>query len=315
MREVVTFRFADQQLVGTLHRAAAPEASSVASASEHKRLAFLWLNSGYLPRSPAGDVISHLSDRFAEENGVWSFRIDLPGLGDSQGSLSDDTQTYFSRVARGLNVPAANAVAREVCERFGFDAVVMGGICGASITSIYAADAAESGPIAGLVLLDPSFKLVQPFQGIPKTSGQAPARPPLLRRLKETVVGLRIHVLEREWGQFLRRIWRRCKPYFAPLRRALRSIRGGARLPTDANRPLLDAFRRLARRGLPMLVVLAGDEHEYKERFDYVGLGLREAGGAITRHFLRGTNHAFIEGNGESEVRQRVTAWLRRAPG
>jgi hypothetical protein len=311
MREIVLFHFAGQQLVATWHRSSGASTGPVASLGS-KRVALLWLNSGYLPRSPAGDVISRLSDQFADEHGICSFRIDLPGLGDSQGTLSDDTQTYFSRVARGLNVEAANAVAHDVCERFGFEGVIMGGICGASITSMYVANQADSAPIVGLVLLDPSFKLVQPFEGLPKAADQRPVRPSVRKRLKSGIAGLRIFVLQRSWGQFLWRQWRRCKPYLPPLRSAVRWLRDASYLPPDANHALFDAFRRLARRRLPMLVVLAGDEREYAERFDYVGLALRDGGTAITRHFVGGTNHAFVEGNGESEVRQRVADWLQR---
>jgi hypothetical protein len=303
MREIVTFQFEGQQLVGTLHRPDQPIDRRFS-----KRLVLLWLNSGYLPRSPAADVISHVSDQLAQEQGLCSLRVDLPGLGDSQGTLTDDTQTYFSRVTRGLNVDAANAIAKETCARLGFDGVIMGGICGAAITSMFAADSQDLAPIEGLVLLDPSFKLVQPFQALSKSGSQATAD---VRRLslKDMVATARVRVLERPWGQRLRRGWRFVKPAIAPAKKLVKAFRRDAYLPPDANRPLFDAFRRITRRGLPTLVLMPGDERANAERFDYVGLVTRQGADSITRHYIAGTNHAFSEGSGESRVRNCLVDW------
>lgn len=311
MREAVTFQFEGRQLVGTFHR---PADHSLPSGRKNgsKRVAFLWLNSGYLPRSPVGDVISHVADRLAQD-GMASFRFDLPGLGDSQGSLADDTQTYFSRVARGLNVTAANAVAREMCRRYDYDAVLMGGICGASITSIYAADAPDGDTVAGLVLLDPSFKLVHPFQAAPAEPGAAPPPPSLRRRLKTRIQELRLRVLGSGWGQALRNVWRRFKPVLSPLRKVAKSFRGEA-LPSDANQPLFNAFCRLARRRLPILALMAGDRALHAERFDYLDVVLRGSNSSVVRHYLADTNHSFSEAGGKVEVIQHVLHWLSTLP-
>ncbi len=309
MREVITFQFEGQQLVGTFHRPAAWPSVSDPATLGSGRVALLWLNSGYLPRSPVGDVVAHLADRLAAD-GLGSFRLDLPGLGDSQGTLADDTQTYFSKVARGLNVDAANAVARDVCGRLGFKGVIMGGICGASITSIYAAASSESSGIVGLLLLDPSFKLVQPFVAPTGAAAAAPGQAP--DRMKQRLKNFRIRVLETRWGQGLRVAWRRCKPLLSPVRKLNRALRAES-LPADANRPLFDGFCGLVRRQFPMLVLLAGDQALHAERFDYVDVALRSAGPAVTRHYLPATNHSFVEGNGEADVCRLVSAWLAEA--
>jgi pimeloyl-ACP methyl ester carboxylesterase len=302
MREILEINCLNTRLVGTYHSAPVDETRSPA-------LGLLFFNSGFLPRSPVGDLTTRLSDHFAEL-GLPSFRFDMPGLGDSEGDLSADVETFFSQVLAGAHGEIAARLSAELVRRYRLQGLVLAGLCGGAVTSVYAAAARSSNSaIAGLALLDPSFKLITPAP----RPGSKPADSTSAKKTNSsnaTLESWRVKVLSTAAGQHAKRLYRAsAKPVILSVRRAVRRIRGEP-LPKEANMVFIDAMKGVASRGLPMLVLMAGAEEDRTEKFDY----LRHISNGLGRNFLYRylpeTTHSFVEGDGESIVTRNLQQWL-----
>jgi len=84
MRKCIQFELGGQWLRGTCHEP-----------SKSGRVGLLFGNSGWLPRSGRGDLYAHLADALARD-GYWTFRFDMPGLGDSDGDVPADPAELFN---------------------------------------------------------------------------------------------------------------------------------------------------------------------------------------------------------------------------
>lgn len=124
-RELIVLDCLGTRLQGTLHRPAYYPVPTAPRA--HKRVGVLFLNSLSLPRAASGDSAVHWASSIAEQ-GYPSFRIDLPGLGDSDGQASPDLLDFINA---GGFAAAATAVARQLTESFALSGVVIFGHCAA----------------------------------------------------------------------------------------------------------------------------------------------------------------------------------------
>lgn len=256
----------------------------------------LFLNSGTLPRSSRGDLYVRLADSLAER-GFPCFRVDLPGLGDSQGEAPPEYIDFYKLVQEGRYAPSVTAIARELRRRHKLAGLVLLGICGGAQTSIFAAcrKDAEAG-IAGLVLLDLLFFLFQdrgPGTAPPQT---APAK---------ARARLRDWVLRQRWEPLATSVYRR-------LKRLSKRTRAGE-LPADTNRPLLDGLAGLLEGGLPALLITAHPPTQEPPAFDYIGYLAGRAGGRLTHVDIPGTTHSFVENEGPEAVLTAVSGWLERS--
>jgi pimeloyl-ACP methyl ester carboxylesterase len=113
------------------------------------------LNSLSLPRAATGDSSVYWAECFAA-CGYPSFRIDLPGLGDSDGNLPQDLLGFIN--SGGFKSAAAQKV-RELVESFNLSGIVLFGHCAGAVSSLFAA--AKLPECKGLILLDVYFHLPQ----------------------------------------------------------------------------------------------------------------------------------------------------------
>ncbi len=85
-RELITLDGRGVLLRGTFHRPRGSSSDSEPGASTRNRIGIVFLNSLSLPRAATGDSAVYWAESFAD-CGYPSFRLDLPGLGDTAGDI------------------------------------------------------------------------------------------------------------------------------------------------------------------------------------------------------------------------------------
>jgi len=291
MREIV--RIGD--LVGTYH---------AADGTRGKRIAYVFGNSGQVPRDGHGALIARACDGLAAR-GYPCFRFDLPALGDSAGELPNHVEKLYSFVADGGYVDVTLELARTVRDRLGAEGVVVGGLCGAAVTGIYAADRAPD-LVRGLVLLEPEmFRTAPRGQGArPHTSGETTNR---LERLTSKLFSywgwMTVLTMENEYAKYVP----------LPRRAILKVLMDRAELPSVANVQLVEAWQRVVARRTPTLVVTAkGKVREvFFDRINRAALA-RVPTSSMEHVRLEGTNHLLTTGGAIERVTALVESWSDR---
>jgi pimeloyl-ACP methyl ester carboxylesterase len=273
---------------------------------QKKDLGILFLNSGSLPRSSRGDLYAHLSDALSER-GWPCFRVDLPGLGDSQGDVPREFVDYYRLVQEGAYAGGALEVANEMRSRYGLSRLVLAGICGGAQTAVFAAGQDRGQGIAGLALLDMEFFLYR-SPGAPAPTGKKLSTAGRVEAgIARGVAKLRDWVLAQRWEPQATRI------YYG-LRKVVSRTRG-ATPPPDTNAPLLEALSGLLGKGVPVLMLTAHSPIPEPESFDYIGYLAGRAGGRLDHAKIMGTTHSFVENDGEAAVLEAMSAWLGKLAG
>ncbi len=289
MRSIVQIDVDDQRLVGTHHEPANGEAAG------HK-LGVLLLNVAQLPRSGMADLPVEIANRVAA-TGVHAFRFDLPGLGDSPGALPVFVQEHWQLVEDGAHADLVPKIAAELAQRFELDGVILGGLCGGAITSLYATEHDPS-QVKGLIVLEPNYYLVG--MAAPPSPGKAPAASSAPAR----GFGHRLR-----WWLSTNRFGKRFIGLYRVANRLRLAIRG-YRLPPDTNQRMVASSRRLAASGPPMLIIHAASEEKHRLLHKGVFKALpRDHRLEITQ--IHGTNHMLVPGGGKQAVVERVDQWVR----
>jgi pimeloyl-ACP methyl ester carboxylesterase len=296
MREILQVEVCGTKLVGTYHVAADAAAAAHPHDTGQAPVGVLLLNAAQLPRAGLADMSVEMADRLADR-GYPVFRFDLPGLGDSPGDLPEYVLEEWRRVQDGEYALFASALVDQLNRQFGLRGIVLGGLCGGAITSVYASERCESG-VVGLALLEMSF-----FLSNHTAAGDASPSPRMRMRdragIRQMRQALRDRVLATPLGKPARAT-------YALMKRTRDFILGPA-LPADANLPLVESCRRLAARRLPMLVVTAGSKFRTMIRRGVWG---RDRDEPITFVEVEGTNHMLIPGGGKQAVIEHVEAWI-----
>jgi pimeloyl-ACP methyl ester carboxylesterase len=284
-RELITLDRDGVIVRGTFHRPSRSGSGSEPGAGTGNRIGVVFLNSLSLPRAATGDSAVYWAESFAD-CGYPSFRLDLPGLGDTSGDIPLELLNF-------INVGGyASITARkidEMVERFHLLGVVLVGHCAGTVSAIYAA-AAGSGKCKGLVLLDPYFHLPQ-------------AKRPKVRR------GLSDWALKSRIGGALSNIYDRVRDSVLIPRRNTP--------PRNANFGLLGRWKEVASTGLPILFLKAparkarGTKPRVGE-FDYLKyvLGLAGRNSKVVVELIEGTDHSFANRLGRAAVRRHTERWL-----
>ncbi|MGD0892958.1 MAG: alpha/beta fold hydrolase [Terracidiphilus sp.] len=248
------------------------------------RFGILFLNSLSLPRTATGDSAVHWAESCAE-CGYPSFRLDLPGLGDSDGEIAMDLLDFIN--SGGYSTVVAAKV-KELVKRFGLSGVIIVGHCAGTVSALFAAAASKE--CKGLIMMDPYFHLPQMI------------RPKLRQKLSHWARSSRI-------GGFASDIYDR-------LRNMLLIVEG-ERPPRNANFQLLSCWKQVGTAGLPILMLKApglktqGTKPRVGE-FDYIKHLLQLAGqkGRVTVKLIEGTDHSFANRAGRAAVRRDIENWL-----
>jgi len=284
-RELITLDGRGVLVRGTFHRPRGSSFDSEPGASARNRIGIVFLNSLSLPRAATGDSAVYWADSFAD-CGYPSFRLDLPGLGDTAGDIPLELLKFINA---GGYASIASAKIEELVERFDVSGVVLVGHCAGTVSAIYAA-AACAGKCKGLVLLDPYFHLPQAI------------RPKVRQSLSDWALESRI-------GGALSNIYDR-------VRDVLLILRSNAP-PQNANFGLLNRWKDVASTGLPILFLKAparkapGAKPRVGE-FDYLKyvLGLAGRNSKVVVELIEGTDHSFANRLGRAAVGQHIERWL-----
>lgn len=283
-RELIVLDGLGIRIQGTFHIPPSVLSHVPAVQRTQDRTGVLFLNSLSLPRAASGDSAVHWADSIAER-GYPSFRIDLPGLGDSGGHASTD---ILDSINAGGFAPVAAAAAKELVDRFGLSGLVIFGHCAGSVSALYAAVASREA--SGLILLDPYFHLPQ-------------ARRPKVRQ------ELSNWARRSKVGRLLSNTYDRAKNLFLLLR--------GNALPGNANSQLLAGWKQVAAAGLPILMLKAPGIKTHGSRprvgeFDYTGHALKLAGrkSRVSVEFVEGADHSFANRDGREAVQRHIDNWL-----
>jgi pimeloyl-ACP methyl ester carboxylesterase len=263
------------------HRSHNPNCNSPSDVSGNDSMGVLFLNPGFLPSAGPGDTAVYWADSFAKI-GYPSFRLDLPGLGDSDGDLPIKLLEFVHLVNSGCYAPTLSSVARNLTEQFNLSGMVIVGHCAGAVSAIYAASICKE--VKGVVLLDPYFHCPQESTNVRKE--------------------LRGWVKRNRLGGLISNVYDRLK-YVSLLAR-------GNRLPRTANFPLIRCWNQMASAGLPILILKAPMPRPRAGDFDYLRhlqLTSRHKQNIIVEH-VEGTNHAFVKGAGREEVRNHTERWL-----
>jgi pimeloyl-ACP methyl ester carboxylesterase len=292
MRTCIQLQIDGLCLRGTSHEP--PGASS-----EPGRTGVLFGNSAWLPRSGRGDLYAHLSDALARE-GYWAFRIDMPGLGDSDGDLPAEPVDFLHMLQIGRYGPVFGSIAAELKKRYGLENVIMGGHCASATSAVYAALLDNGGVVSGLMLLELGFYTV-PLSAV---SIPAPGRPssPLHNSFARARLAARRLVLNAPGRHVLRALYRRS------LRVSQRLLK--MELPVNSNTKLIEAWGRVMARKVPTLLIKA-HHHAVRPAFDFEAYLKMAQQPCITAVAIEGTTHSLLEGNGGEAVQRHCGEWLR----
>ena len=273
-RELILLNSSGTSLVATCHRP-----HEVGSGSEQSSMGVLFLNALSVPRSASGDSAVYWADSFASF-GYPAFRLDMSGLGDSDGDIPDDLVGFIN--SGGYRESLRNVV-DELVDRYNLSGMTVVGLCAGAVSAIYAA--ASSLKCQGLVLMDPYFHF-------PSTI-RSQARDDLSNWASQNNL-----------GKVLREIYGRMKQIRVNLQKKS--------LPQNANRSLLDSWKKINAKGAPVLVLYAPGAKPRTGEFNYLSYILTLAGSRnqVTVQFVEGTDHSFANLKGRNAVREHTEQWL-----
>jgi pimeloyl-ACP methyl ester carboxylesterase len=283
-RELIVLDGLGVRIQGTYHPASERSSESPSSRGGRDLIGVLFVNSLSLPRAASGDSAVHWADSIAEL-GYPAFRIDLPGLGDSEGKASTDLLDSVN--AGGFASVVASTVGQLV-DRFGLSGMVIFGHCAGSVSALYAS--ASSPACKGVILLDAYFHLPQA------------TRPRVRQELSDWARRSRI-------GRFLSNSYDRA--------RNLRLVLRGSSPPANANTQLLACWKQVSTAGLPILLLQApgikaqGSKPRVGE-FDYIEHVTKLAGrkSRVSIEFVESADHSFANRKGRAAVQSLIGTWL-----
>jgi pimeloyl-ACP methyl ester carboxylesterase len=279
-REIVSVTVNGLCLRGVHHKAGP---GPVGGDHSQRRTGVLLLNHGFLPKSAPGDSAVFWADALAGA-GYPCFRLDLPGLGDSDGAIA---MPMLEFVNAGGYAPYLSAAVKQLVEGFALAGMVVVGHCASSVTALFTA--AQTKECMGLVLTDPYF-----FRVTERTE--------VLRKMGRWASWSRI-------GSFVRRLYVHCKHIPLLFRRG--------QLPKNANWELLACWRQLNSHGAPILILKAPTlaAEGFKARtgeFDYLAYLQTHASpqSRTVLRYIEGTNHSFADPVGRRAVLAEMEHWL-----
>ena len=245
----------------------------------------------------------HLADSLAEQ-GFKCFRVDLPGLGDSQGDLPQEYIEFYKLVQVGTYAGCVVGLVRELRRTYGLTGIVLLGICGGAQTSVFAAAREHNVGVAGLVLLDMPFFLYHSSNSTAQTKADHSLWSRTSARVLRLTAKMHDWVLKQRWEPYATAIYHR-------LQKIANRAKAGS-LPPNTNLPLLRTLCKLLDQGIPALMITAHPQTPEPPSFDYIGYMTNRAGDGLKHAKIYGTTHSFVENDGAAAVQETVSRWLSR---
>lgn len=316
MRKCIEIVVQGLRLRGVVHL---PEPDA---ASEFGGLGVIILHPGFLPRSAQADSAVTLADTLAR-NGIQAVRIDLPGLGDSEGDLPEDSFTFIDTVQEGGFADVACECVDRIKAQLGWQRVIIGGHCGGAITAFFSLASRKRNWLAGMFALDVICYLVRPIRPpVKNAEGSVVQEPPGLRRevlrneirlaLMNTALGGSLQKLAQRGRGLLKRFQPNRGPGPAsPPSGDLDRTPAPGQLPAEANLKLVKCIEQVLKGGLPVLFVSADDPTKPSD-FDYTEYLLSRCAARASHERITGTDHGFISGDGKFRVSECVVRWITK---
>jgi len=282
-RELITLQSSGPLLRATCHW---PQQSDWGLQEGRKEnvIGVLFLNAMSLPRCATGDSAVYWAESFAA-CGYPAFRIDMAGLGDSDGDIPDDLLGVINSGEYAKPLPS---VVKDLVKRFHLSGLVVVGHCAGTVSALFAAAASKD--CKGLVLLDPFFHL-----------------PKMVR--SKTRDDLAEWSSKSSFGGVARKVYNRLKVIRRHFHRNA--------LPANANRSLLKEWGKIASGKMPILLFTAPgmdspNTKRNEDDFDYIEHILKLAGprNEVRVQSIAGTDHSFANRMGRAAVREHVERWL-----
>jgi pimeloyl-ACP methyl ester carboxylesterase len=278
-RELFTLGGDGLLLRGTYHKITGKAANSGSS------VGVVFLSALASPRSLTADSAVFWANAFAD-CGYPSFRIDLPGIGDSYGETPNDLLGF---VNDGGFASITAVKVKELVQTFGLSGAVMFGHCAGATNAIYAAS--ESKECKGLVLMDPYFNL-------PK-SLTSKISPELVHWARRSSL-----------GAVIRATYDRLREFPGALR--------ADELPGDANVGFITRWKKVVSSGIPILILKSpqaaalGSQKLRSGGFDYLGYitSFAVSSEQFTIRTLDETDHSFANRLGRLAVQHHTEVWL-----
>jgi pimeloyl-ACP methyl ester carboxylesterase len=286
-------------------------------------LGVIVLHPGFLPRSAQADSAVVLADLLAR-NGLATVRIDLPGLGDSEGDLPEDSFTFIDMVQDGAFAEIARECVERIQSLLGWNRIIIGGHCGGAITAFFALAARKLPAVVGLFALDVIYYVVRPINPPVRSADGTIVRPATGLRPQALRNEFRLALLKTPIGGPLQRLAQRTREIlkrfrFGPRREPATPTAVDAppaaapdALPAEANFKLLKCIDQVLRTGLPVLFVTADDPTRPSD-FDYTQYLISHYPGLGCHKRIGGTDHGFISGDGKTRVSECVAQWIAGA--
>jgi pimeloyl-ACP methyl ester carboxylesterase len=277
------------------------------------------LHPGFLPRSGQGDFAVALADAIADA-GVMTVRIDMPGLGDSEGDLPEDSFAFIDITQEGGFAEVAWECVERIREQLGLHKVIIGGHCGGAITGFFALSDRKRNGVAGMFALETMFHMVRsaaPVQtaDVPLARGSWGLRREVFRQ------EMRAALLNSQFGGSMQKFVQRTREMLK-FKRTNGASNSGLSvtpekdkasvlkpLPAESNFKLLKSVEQVLKSDLPLLFVTADDPTKPAE-CDYVEYLLSRSAGHARHERLFGTDHGFLSGGGKGRVIECVTKWI-----
>jgi alpha-beta hydrolase superfamily lysophospholipase len=254
--------------------------------AEPNRIGILFLPGFPMPRSAHGDSAVYLATSFADL-GYSSFRIDLPGIGDSYGDVPAELLQF---VIRGGYESVVASLTKQIVDRYKLTGMVILGHCAGAVSAIFAASSCEA--CLGLVLLDVPFHVQSPGS----------------KKVKNAMFYWSTRT---RLGAALSKVYDHCRNIYLHLRRNAP--------PKNANVGLLKRWKTVASADLPILLLNAPAPKATGAtprvgKFDYLQHILKLAGNRsrVEVRIIEGANHAFSNSVAREGVRREVEDWMPR---
>jgi pimeloyl-ACP methyl ester carboxylesterase len=307
--EAVTFQNrAGQKLFGTVHRPARARAGMPA---------VLLLSPGVKMRVGPGRLYLPLTDMLTAE-GFTVLRFDFFGLGDSEGELAEKMlPDVYNHIEVGRYVDDTLAALDWLRDEQGFQRFVLGGLCGAAITALLAAQ--RDPRVEGLLSLGMTVTLASNAATPAKYMSGAELdamRGLYIRKLLNPSAWLRFLTFRSDysvaWHAMLRLIRKpKPKPVAASAEAPIPAEQRG-----NANPLFPPAYFEFLRRGGHALMLFSEKDRlysEYEEKFvQPYAEGLKPLAGQIEYHLVLSANHVLSLPEWRREMVDTSRAWLHR---
>jgi pimeloyl-ACP methyl ester carboxylesterase len=208
----------------------------------------------------------------------------------------------YQLIQEGGHAAWAARLIQVLLDMHKLDDVVLLGICGGAMTSIFATPML-AGRVGGLVLLDLLFFSVRPPPPVGAQQSPSSGLARNRQRLKQWKAALHDRVLASRWEPEI-------TAFYHTLRRMKKALLP-QRLPADANLKLLEVFAKVLNDGVPALLLGARPTtQQTTPPFDYLAHLRRRCPKGWHHIEIPGTTHSFVENGGGRAVLATVLKWL-----